>query len=436
MNTESNIRGIDRDVTIIPVTLRNPFKLSCISVLGQVQRFSHPEYRATIKELEALHENVRKLVTSSDLQEIAREDISVLIGKNWRVLDISRENSQFLGVDNKIPEFKYGYEPEISAAIDIFVPNDGVFVDIGSNWGLFSIFLAVRGGFEGQIFAYEPGYRAFEDMRKLVDELVLCEKIELNKIGISDRSGSARLSVGLQSGLASIVNDNGNIYETIEVSSLDELTIANCNLIKIDVEGSEAAVLRGGIQYISRCSPLIVFENWFDAQKYENSVAPFHILSQLDYEFYAPFWTTAERQNFSTRPVGKKCRQHLAFCQFDILDRANFDQRINVLAVPRVKKGLLAEASEKAFADRDADADPTASDFSDDPQQFDGPTDSQDPLQSALALAEERRLNGDRIQAALEETQSLALESRTQRRPTPGGVGGNTRPRVGTPAER
>jgi hypothetical protein len=61
---------------------------------------------------------------------------------------------------------------------------------------------------------------------------------------------------------------------TVEIRTLDELALAP-DILKIDVEGAEAAVVEGGMATIKACRPVILLEG--DAQQSEQ------LLSALGY---------------------------------------------------------------------------------------------------------------------------------------------------------
>jgi FkbM family methyltransferase len=49
--------------------------------------------------------------------------------------------------------------------------------------------------------------------------------------------------------------------ERVDITTIDQLALQRCKLIKADVEGMEAEVLGGARQTIERCRPLLYLEN-------------------------------------------------------------------------------------------------------------------------------------------------------------------------------
>jgi len=48
---------------------------------------------------------------------------------------------------------------------------------------------------------------------------------------------------------------------TIPLTTLDSLDLPNCHFIKVDVEGMELNVLKGAVNTINRCKPILYVEN-------------------------------------------------------------------------------------------------------------------------------------------------------------------------------
>ena len=58
------------------------------------------------------------------------------------------------------------------------LPEDGVFYDIGSNWGWFTMHVASRPGFRGKIHAFEPFASSYADLCDLVRQAGLAGVVE------------------------------------------------------------------------------------------------------------------------------------------------------------------------------------------------------------------------------------------------------------------
>lgn len=139
----------------------------------------------------------------------------------------------------------------------IFQHRSGVFLDIGANLGLYSL-LARHHGADAVLFEPEPIHFDFLQRNAAPFGEVL-------PLALSDRCGTATFHVGDQqhTGASSLCEGDGDdtIYRDaveVEVSTFDAfaqdhaLDLDRIALIKLDVEGHEAATLRGMADYLAR----------------------------------------------------------------------------------------------------------------------------------------------------------------------------------------
>jgi FkbM family methyltransferase len=80
------------------------------------------------------------------------------------------------------------------------------------------------------------------------------------------------------------------VFIDVEVSTLDaEIAEVNPNVIKIDVEGAESAVLEGGRAVLARARPIVIFEHVPDAAALYGDVpeAPWDLLTDLGYRIFS-----------------------------------------------------------------------------------------------------------------------------------------------------
>jgi FkbM family methyltransferase len=152
---------------------------------------------------------------------------------------------------------------------------DGLVLDIGANLGTFCVPLAQK--------IPQLTFHAFEPQR--IVSYQLCANIIINsldnvytyELALSNENGSIDLTMPdytkeTNIGAFSIDSEvRGNEYECstvnatdrIDLVPLDYLTFDNVRLIKVDVEGHELEVLKGGIETIKANDyPPIIFEAW------------------------------------------------------------------------------------------------------------------------------------------------------------------------------
>jgi FkbM family methyltransferase len=161
-----------------------------------------------------------------------------------------------------------------------------VIIEVGANIGAHTVGLARRVGAQGRVLAFEPQRLVFQ---------TLCANIALNSLENVDCFWAA---VGSEDGFVTVPDANprqefnfGGITligvtagQRVPCISLDRfITETRVDVVKIDVEGMEADVLRGSEQLLKKFKPILYVEN----DRTEKSEA----LNQLVAGFgYRMFW--------------------------------------------------------------------------------------------------------------------------------------------------
>ena len=122
-------------------------------------------------------------------------------------------------------------------------PGDGVW-DIGAHKGYVSLALARAVGDEGRVVAFEPSTTNLWFLRKHIAWNAV-SNVRVLPLAVSDRDGEG--AFGGPGSSITFALDQGS--ERVRVATLESLReeeeLSPPNLIKIDVEGAEGAVLRG-----------------------------------------------------------------------------------------------------------------------------------------------------------------------------------------------
>jgi len=132
-------------------------------------------------------------------------------------------------------------------------------IDVGVFWGAVAQKLQ---DYANKVWAFEPNPEQFEFLKR-------CKlpKVEVIKCALSDTVGYTQMRVPLTKTGHGTIEPNNTLYnekyKTHEVScqKLDSFRLKNIGFIKIDVEGHELSVLRGGQNTISRFKPNILLES-------------------------------------------------------------------------------------------------------------------------------------------------------------------------------
>ena len=165
----------------------------------------------------------------------------------------------------------HGYQSrsELMVLHGLLKPNM-TFVDIGANMGEFTLFAAKRLPL-GSVHAFEPLPQLYT---LLGDNVALngFTNVHTYNLALSDAPGRLTMYTstdvvlhgGLNEGLGSLYRDESRseVAGEVSVSTLDDVLgqVAHIDVIKIDVEGAEVNVLRGGCHLLERDKPAILIE--------------------------------------------------------------------------------------------------------------------------------------------------------------------------------
>lgn len=137
-----------------------------------------------------------------------------------------------------------------------------LFVDVGANVGLYSLWASESPDVD--VLAFEPSTVTYGRALENVDLNGLSERVEVRRRALAEVDAAVRLTIGLDA-VNRVVGADRNASaantEVVAQSTLDaELDDRVPALIKIDVEGAELDVLRGGRSVILRSRPALLVE--------------------------------------------------------------------------------------------------------------------------------------------------------------------------------
>jgi FkbM family methyltransferase len=138
-------------------------------------------------------------------------------------------------------------------------------LDIGANRGTFTWHLAQK---FPQVHAFEPNQELGEFLSKVIPR-----NCTLHRCALSETSGQDELALAVEAGVP--IHGRGRILNATEVAkarpedfavqkisleTLDDQNLSGIGFIKIDVEGHEEKVLRGGLVTLRREKPVLIIE--------------------------------------------------------------------------------------------------------------------------------------------------------------------------------
>jgi FkbM family methyltransferase len=195
------------------------------------------------------------------------------------------------------------YERELLERMLGILQPGTVALDVGANVGFYSIPLGrALQRLKGQLVAFEP---VPENHQRLVEAVRLNhleDTVKCAAMALGDHNGTVEMAREIEdeasSGNAVVITDGiSSAPEGItraQLRTLDrvagDLALDRCDLIKVDIEGSELRFLRGAMEFLARCHPIIFGEfsaSWMKV--YGDSFTMVHaLLSPLGYQVFRP----------------------------------------------------------------------------------------------------------------------------------------------------
>jgi FkbM family methyltransferase len=185
-----------------------------------------------------------------------------------------------------------GYEKHFAELFSYLVRPGDRCVDVGANVGVHTVRLARLVGQNGEVFAIEPDPDVVQRTHRNI-ALNGLANVRIINAAASERVGEMRLyrpsPQDTNRARASLMHHPylTGVTTTVPVVTVDDICAGEpVALIKIDVEGHEASVVRGAAGTIARHAPAIVFE--YAPQLLDNIVeqTPFGWLAERGYEIF------------------------------------------------------------------------------------------------------------------------------------------------------
>jgi len=147
---------------------------------------------------------------------------------------------------------------------------------------------------------------------------------------------------------ASAIGRKVNVTAVDIVSFLKNLQIREMDevVIKMDVEGHEAAVLRGAVKTLKAHQPFLVFESWAGDRSSPN-LAPLEELAALGYRFFQPTFLKGEEASAYLSGYGNNHGMsgpaRLGLWEFSPAERPLLHEQFNIFACPDGRMDDLQE---------------------------------------------------------------------------------------------
>lgn len=155
------------------------------------------------------------------------------------------------------------FEPGLSGILTAACPRGAVAVDVGANLGLTALLLS-------QVASHVHAFEAVPSTRSILEQNLASahtDNVTVHPFGLGEQPGTVQLVRDRDNRSGAFVGDTvlpeGHEHEEGEIRTLDsflEDIPGPVGLVKVDVEGFELPVLRGGRAFLAMHRPLVVLE--------------------------------------------------------------------------------------------------------------------------------------------------------------------------------
>jgi FkbM family methyltransferase len=155
------------------------------------------------------------------------------------------------------------WEPLETNAVKKLLQSDFVAFDIGANIGYFTLLMSRLVGVNGQVHCFEPTAYAFNRLQRNIgiNPSLPLHNLKLNNTGLSSRCETKKEALEARFSSRLLAHDE---EELIEFTTLDDyfcsLELNRVDFIKIDVDGYDYEVVKGGTATLKRYKPPVLAE--------------------------------------------------------------------------------------------------------------------------------------------------------------------------------
>ena len=209
-------------------------------------------YLDLIKNLRFLNSKKLSFMLNHNLNRNRKSDIISLWGVKYYF------NNETIGI------ISHMWTTKECIKFEDFLPKNGDIVfDIGASIGVYTLIYSKLVGKNGKVLAFEPNKHAFDLLVKHMKINASKNIIALNK-AVWSKNATIKMKREDKISLDRVFNKNSNNVYSVKAVTIDNVTkefsLKKVNLIKIDVEGSEIEVLKGGIETLREFKPKLIVE--------------------------------------------------------------------------------------------------------------------------------------------------------------------------------
>ena len=156
------------------------------------------------------------------------------------------------------------HEPHVAEALSRRLDSGMVAIDAGAHMGYASLLMARRVGRTGSVFAFEPVARHARLLRRSAVRNRMAQ-VTVEERALGARVADAWMSVGSNDAMGRVIRDPVPGARPVSMTTIDAWAagreaLPRLDLVKLDVEGQELAVLAGGTRVLRQYRPDVVCE--------------------------------------------------------------------------------------------------------------------------------------------------------------------------------
>lgn len=230
---------------------------------------------------------------------------------------------QRCGLNFRLPSGDFGvtfeaestgeYEPTTTQLLEELLEQGMTFVDVGAHVGLFALPAALWVGDSGRVVAFEPHPDNFSLLEQNISGNVFPCNIEAIQSAVSDGSGPVQLHMStFNTGDHQLFHKGGRNTIEVQCISLDEYfpVGTKVDVIKMDVQGAEAAAFRGMQRVLEENNSIQVVWELSPAQLKDAGSSATELLAWLEqrgFSFTIVDDATGEIQKSTVQEIVKAC---------------------------------------------------------------------------------------------------------------------------------
>lgn len=244
------------------------------------------------------HRGAPRIANSPPLRWLSGSDAGIGPARLRNGVPILVDRGDFLGAC----VYYFGdYDPRISWLCHRVLRPGDVFVDIGANCGVVTFTAAPLVGPRGEVHAFEPQPAAARLLHSTIERNAFSH-VRVHEVALSDSDGSSAMWVPDDNrGAASLERHGARGGESIEVTTRKsgpflESTLGDrpIRMMKIDVEGHEATIVRDASGFLATNGPEVIVFEWNSTGIGVGDSEIGRTLDELGYELHVVLPTVAQ----------------------------------------------------------------------------------------------------------------------------------------------